>query len=404
MDETLSVARKQQAKDLASATRREAREEVLVRLDRCGEYGSNLPEKLAKGFRVEVWERPNDQPELQFLDPVELPFQRWVELWVDAVKAIEFAGGMEAVVEFHPEDPSAGCMHNLFCGLLGGGDPNAVVTLLEKLWQTWRSQDVPRAPGEEPQADLINVGRRYTLFRYFSVLREWLEQQWSANVPKTEASSPSSLVPPDSAHEKSGLPGVSMSEQTTVSGPFVFRRSGSVWEIGMAGLLTHVNHRVGMDYLRYLLANPRRKISVVEIESGGRICAEPQAAGQEMVDERANKEMRDRLASLEGTSQSYLDPAEVTQAREEAARLRSALGSARGIGGRARTIADDTERCRIRVANSIKGALRAIQAVHPPVYDHLVTYVTNPSGRRPEYSPDSTIAWSTEPGSRYDAS
>jgi tetratricopeptide (TPR) repeat protein len=140
----------------------------------------------------------------------------------------------------------------------------------------------------------------------------------------------------------------------------VFRREGDVWRISFDGREIRLRDAKGLRDIAALLGAAGREIPAVMLAGAA------EAAGADPVlDERARREYRARLAELD----------EVEDSAERDFLVRE-LAAAVGLGGRARGLGDDRERARKAVTARIQESLRRISGAHPALGEHLRGAIT----------------------------
>jgi tetratricopeptide (TPR) repeat protein len=182
-------------------------------------------------------------------------------------------------------------------------------------------------------------------------------------------------------------------DDSDVAAP-VFRRSGEVWELAFEGRLVQVPHARGMSDLRFLLARPGVAVSVLELTSD----AGPATAtrGAAALDDRARREIRDRLRELddeEAGAEAAGDGERAALAREQRQLLAESFARDLGLGGRSRLIDDPVERARKTVSTRIRRTIRAIAGAHPELGRHLERSID--TGAWCAYRPAEPIDWRT---------
>jgi hypothetical protein len=176
----------------------------------------------------------------------------------------------------------------------------------------------------------------------------------------------------------------------------VFRREGSLWVLGFAGLVIRVPPAKGLADLGRLLAQPGQPIHVSELialQAPGAIVS---SGADEMFDAQARREIRQRLSDLAAEAEEAeadVDLSRAERARTERAELLDALSSALGLGGRARRLDDPLERARKTVSARIRSSIHRIEAEHPLLARHLERSID--TGLWCVYEPEQPVAWRT---------
>jgi hypothetical protein len=167
-----------------------------------------------------------------------------------------------------------------------------------------------------------------------------------------------------------------------------FRREGQQWTLSFAGRAVRMRDAKGLHDIAALLASPGMPVAAVELAGSAPLGAD------EVLDERARRELRARLAELEETieeAEGWADQARAAKARDERAQLLGALAAATGLGGRARRLGDESERARKTVTARIRDVIARIERVHPALGAHLRASIT--TGTACAYSPPSPTSW-----------
>jgi len=173
----------------------------------------------------------------------------------------------------------------------------------------------------------------------------------------------------------------------------VFHREGDVWTLGYAGRVVLLKDVKGLRDLATLIAHPGREVAASDLASAPG--AVPQAGLGDVVDRRARAAYKARLLELDGELEEADragDTERSARAHEERAAILGQLAGAYGLGGRPRRIGDDTERARQAVTWRIRDALARVEAVHPPLGQHLRRSVR--TGTFCVYAPDEPVDWS----------
>jgi tetratricopeptide (TPR) repeat protein len=168
------------------------------------------------------------------------------------------------------------------------------------------------------------------------------------------------------------------------------RREGAIWTIVFAGRTVRERHSLGLGYIAYLLGRPDRDVPAWELEAldGGppidapgaqthlddtRVTGAPERA-LETGDLRALIEYRARLAELREeveVARRRNDLGLVARLDEETRFLESELTRMVGLGARARTAANPTERARLRVTKAIRYTVRKLGSHDAALGEHL---------------------------------
>lgn len=184
-------------------------------------------------------------------------------------------------------------------------------------------------------------------------------------------------------------------DRSAAVAPATFRRDGSVWELGFDGRTARLPGGRGVRDLAYLLARPGEAVSVMELAND--VGAAPATArGAPALDERARREIRDRLRQLdtdEAEAEAMGDGERAALAREQRQALAEAVARDFGLGGRARLIGDPVERARKTVSTRIRRAIATIGRAHPELGRHLQRSID--TGTWCAYRPAEPVNWQT---------
>ena len=120
------------------------------------------------------------------------------------------------------------------------------------------------------------------------------------------------------------------------------------------------------------------------------------ARGAPALDERARREIRDRLRQLdndEADAEAMGDGERAALAREQRQALAEAVARDFGLGGRTRLIGDPVERARKTVSTRIRRAIATIGRAHPELGRHLERSID--TGTWCAYRPAEPVDWQT---------
>jgi hypothetical protein len=187
-------------------------------------------------------------------------------------------------------------------------------------------------------------------------------------------------------------------------------RRGDMWEIGVPGRTVFVRHSRGLGHLAALLAQPGRDVHVMDLvapaAAGGRAPEGLVARGRgqddlgPVLDERARREYRERIAALDEAieeAEAFHDPERASRAVAERELLVAELAAKYNAHGRPRRSGSDAERARISVTKTLGTAIRAIAAEDAALGHHLDTCVSR--GMYCRYEPGPAAgAWEVDPG------
>jgi hypothetical protein len=184
----------------------------------------------------------------------------------------------------------------------------------------------------------------------------------------------------------------------------VFRRDGSLWELGFGGTVVHMPDLKGLADIAALLANPGKEIHALDLSAGpaaglrddSAIAALDGVEGDlgDVIDAPARAAYRDRLrellAEIDGARLAR-DATRLERAEAELAAIRGQLEAAYGLGGRVRRSGDPAERARSAVTARIRSAVRRIESAHPALGRHLRNSLR--TGTWCVYAPETPLAW-----------
>ncbi|MBV9412047.1 MAG: hypothetical protein JO148_10660 [Acidimicrobiia bacterium] len=170
------------------------------------------------------------------------------------------------------------------------------------------------------------------------------------------------------------------------------RRDGPTWTIRYEGEDCRVKDSKGVRDLAILVASPNREVPAAELMAQG--MAVDAGGGDAVLDERARREFQSRLAELDADladAEAANDLGRIGNIKGERDTLAHELAAALGLGGRARTLGDPSERARKAVSARIRDAVKAIGACHVELGDHLQASLR--TGTFCCYAPESPVRW-----------
>jgi hypothetical protein len=184
--------------------------------------------------------------------------------------------------------------------------------------------------------------------------------------------------------------------QATAGGGAAFGRDGETWVLEYAGASARLRHAKGLADIAWLLGRPGEPVPAAELLARQDPGAEqkPVASADDVLDPRARREVRERLAELEAdveAADAAHDPERAALARAERDELVAALASAVGLGGRARRLGDESERIRKTVTARIRNSIRRIEREHAPLARHLERSID--TGLWCVYRPEQLVRW-----------
>src|SRR5436305_1402397 len=169
-------------------------------------------------------------------------------------------------------------------------------------------------------------------------------------------------------------------------------RQGPSWTLHYAGEDCRVKDTKGVRDLAVLLSAPHREVPAAELMAQG--MAADAGGADAVLDERARREFQRRLADLDADladANADNDLGRIGAVKAERDAIAHELAAALGLGGRARTLGDPSERARKAVSARIRDAVKAIGACNPGLGDHLQGSVR--TGTFCSYSPADDVRW-----------
>jgi tetratricopeptide (TPR) repeat protein len=170
----------------------------------------------------------------------------------------------------------------------------------------------------------------------------------------------------------------------------MFCAEGATWRLGYAGRQVHVADAKGLHDIAVLLAHPDEDVPAYVLLGRD----EPPAGADPILDDRARREFRVRIAQLDEQverADARGDATASARAAEERAALVRELATATGLGGRTRRLGADSERVRKTVTARIRDSIARIERVHPELAEHLRTAIS--TGSSCAYRPKSPTGW-----------
>lgn len=147
-------------------------------------------------------------------------------------------------------------------------------------------------------------------------------------------------------------------------------RRADTWRVEIEGRSATIGHVVGMCHLAALIARPDTDITATELSAAvtGEPSIESTSSGAPTLDHQALASYRRRLAELDhelDRADRRGDSVAGRQAADERAFIVATLRHDTGLGGRARRLSDDGERCRMRVSKAIHRAISRVSEADP---------------------------------------
>ncbi len=197
--------------------------------------------------------------------------------------------------------------------------------------------------------------------------------------------------------------------------PNVFRQSGDMWEIAYTdGKGFHLHDLKGLHYIAYLLDNPGEDVSALDLEkshpdspddtqamqiSAAQLDENGLATSstddrQPVLDEKAKQEYKDKLESLQDEreqAEQLGDEKRLERINKKTDAISRELNSAQAIFGKSRIFANQNERCRKRVTETIRTSLVKLRTNHKELGEHLDASIK--TGGYCSYTSQEEISW-----------
>lgn len=176
------------------------------------------------------------------------------------------------------------------------------------------------------------------------------------------------------------------------AGSAVFVRAGDLWEVGFGDVTVHLQSSKGMEDLAALLRQPGREVHCIEL--AGASVEEPTTG--DVIDASARRRYEARVRALQqeiDEADAFNDRGRAERAEAELNAIVDHLTAALGLAGKARKQGGTAERARSAVTHRIRGAVRRIAEVHPPLGRHLEVSVS--TGTYCRYQPEQPVHWTT---------
>jgi hypothetical protein len=190
--------------------------------------------------------------------------------------------------------------------------------------------------------------------------------------------------------------GGELGEETSAGITWSLERHDGGWRLEAGAERAVLPATRGMAHLQVLLANPRRDVPALALESGGAASVGP--VGQEALDSEARAAYRARLAELDAAMEEADrrgDRERAEAAEEERAALVAELQRATGLGGRPRRTSDAAERARVNVTRNLRRAIDQVTAAAPQAGLHLASSVRTGTSCRYDPAPGGPDTWRT---------
>jgi hypothetical protein len=180
----------------------------------------------------------------------------------------------------------------------------------------------------------------------------------------------------------------------TAAGEWALRRDGDGWLLEAGDERARLADSRGLQHLRALLAAPRRDISALDLAAGRPGLRD--SAGAPVLDADAAASYKRRLAELADeldVADAAGDAARASRAEAERQWLLGELRRATGLGGRMRRTTAESERARVNVTRTLRGALDRISAAAPRAGAHLQASVRTGLECRYDPAPGGPARW-----------
>jgi class 3 adenylate cyclase/tetratricopeptide (TPR) repeat protein len=169
-------------------------------------------------------------------------------------------------------------------------------------------------------------------------------------------------------------------------------RQGPFWMVRYGSDECRVKDTKGVRDLAVLVAAPNREVPAAELMAQG--MAVDAGGADAVLDERARRQFQERLAELDADladAEAANDLGRIGTIKGERDALAHELAAALGLGGRARTLGDPTERARKAVSARLRDAVKAIGVCHAELGAHLEASLR--TGTFCCYAPATSVRW-----------
>ncbi len=142
------------------------------------------------------------------------------------------------------------------------------------------------------------------------------------------------------------------------------------WTLARGGSVLTVKDSRGMQLLARLVERPDEEIHVLALASGDETTSVPESSAGEVIDEKARRAYRERLAELQeaiAEAEGRANAARAAKLEREKDAILAELARAVGLGGRARQAGSATERARVNVQRRLRDAIARIAEVDADV-------------------------------------
>ena len=183
--------------------------------------------------------------------------------------------------------------------------------------------------------------------------------------------------------------------ETGVTTVRLVEQAGGLWQVGRPGHEVTLPDLRGLHQLHALLSRPDTGVLATDLVTGKDPAAVWQP-GLEVIDDRARRAYRRRLAELEQeiiSASARGDRGRHGRLRDEQKLLLAQLSAGTGLGGRPRITGSTVERSRIAVRKTLVAAIARIAEADPWLGRHLRDRVRTGTECRYESDPDHPVTW-----------
>lgn len=169
-----------------------------------------------------------------------------------------------------------------------------------------------------------------------------------------------------------------------------FLKAGGIWNITFNNLTIQLSEVKGFIDISKLLAEPDKEIHCSELM--GNVTSLNK--GVETIDEKAKREYQTKIEELQSDlreAEELNDIGRAERISDELNEIIDHLSKSLGLKGRARKLADPSEKARAAVTLRIKSAIQKIENVHPSLAKHLQNNIK--TGTFCAYSPENPVKW-----------
>ena len=198
----------------------------------------------------------------------------------------------------------------------------------------------------------------------------------------------------------------------------IFQKEAGIWQLTFAGKTVYVSNGIGLDYVAYLLANPRRGVGVMSLYRAVAterqecqtavplfdIAKKDKGRARKTSSTEETNAVADRSAITECERRLYETINEIEKAEQNKDKARALslkkvrdelldyLKACTGHNGHLRRISDVREKTRKSVSNAIARSISKVFAKHRKLARHLRNSIR--TGYECTYDPEENIEWS----------